>query len=642
MGERTPLALVSPAASARMAVAESLTNLAAADIKDIATIRLSANWMSAASHPGEGSVLYEAVQAVGMDLCPKLGLTIPVGKDSMSMKTQWDGKSVTAPLSLIVTGFGPVEDTSATWTPELRTDVDEETVLVFLDLAQGHQRLAGSAITQVYNLLGDQAPDVVDAGLIKGFWDGLVALRAVGKSRGKEVVLAYHDRSDGGLFTTIAEMSFAGHVGVSVDVSKIAKTKEDVIPALFNEELGAVIQIRKSDISIVQEAFKGCRLGGNSSQESVMVLGSVGAQHSTPLLFTFGSDEQVLYTESRVILHRAWAETSYKMQSLRDDPVTAQSEYDSILDAQDPGLHVSLTFDPSDNIVAPLLKVPSEQRPRVAILREQGVNSMFEMAWAFHSSGFTAVDVHMTDLLSGRVNLGSYVGLACPGGFSYGDVLGAGAGWAKSVLMNPVARTELQEFFGRKDTFTIGICNGCQMLAQLKSIIPGAEGWPVFVRNRSEQFEARVATLEVLKSHDGGSTTISEVFFKGMEGSKIPIAVAHGEGRAEFSSAQALERAAAGGVDSCLALRYVDNYGAPAGPERYPLNPNGSPLGVAGVVSVGDGGKVLALMPHPERVVRGVANTWATPGLARAGGEDGGWIRMFRNARLWVEKNKSL
>ncbi|KAI8622761.1 Phosphoribosylformylglycinamidine synthase [Chytriomyces sp. MP71] len=623
MGERTPLALISPAASARMAVAEALTNILAANVKNLGDVRLSANWMSAADHPGEGSALYEGVFAVGIDLCPKLGVTIPVGKDSMSMKTRWtdpstnEAKAVTAPLSLIITAYGPVADTSKTMTPELRT-VGEPSILVFVDLSLGKQRMGGSSLAQVYNLFGNQAPDVEDAEAFKAFWKSINQLGEDGNT-----LLAYHDRSDGGLFATIAEMSFAGHSGVELDVTALGA---DYIASLFNEELGVVIQIRKSHFEKVKNTFTANGFPANH----VHNIGSVGSKHSTS--FTIHHSGKVVLSSSRVILHRIWAETSYKMQSLRDDPESALQEYNSLLDARDPGLQAHLTFNPSDvplQIHFPL----SQRKPKVAVLREQGVNSFGELAWAFHSAGFTCVDVHMTDVIHGRVSLAGFSGLACPGGFSYGDVLGAGAGWAKSILLNTNARRELSTFFERKDTFTVGICNGCQMLAGLKSIIPGAEGWPVFVRNNSEQFEARVATLEVV-----GGETLSKVFFDGMEGSRIPIAVAHGEGRAQFTSDAERDAAVGGGKKGCLSLRYVDNYGAPAGPERYPYNPNGSPCGIAGVVSVGDGGKVLAMMPHPERVVRGVANTWATPGLDRAGGADAGWMRMFRNARIWVER----
>ncbi|KAJ3121485.1 hypothetical protein HK100_012360 [Physocladia obscura] len=629
MGERTPLALISPAASARMAVAEALTNIVAANVKSLGDVRLSANWMSSADHPGEGSALYDGVAAVGLDLCPKLGVTVPVGKDSMSMKTRWtdpqnnEAKSVTAPLSLIITAYGPVEKTSKTLTPELRA-IEEATVLVFIDLGLGKQRMGGSALAQVYNLIGNQAPDVENAEAFKAFWKSMNHLSDAG-----EIVLAYHDRSDGGLFTTVAEMSFAGHIGVHLDVSTLGS---DCVSILFNEELGAVIQIRASHVAQVKAAF----VSNGFPVQHIHVIGTVGKKLSTSFSINYAG--KTVFSESRVILQRVWAETSYKMQSLRDEPVSALAEFNSLLDSSDPGLSSKLTFDPSEvplRVHYPLSVI----KPKVAILREQGINSFGELAWAFHSAGFVCVDIHMTDIINGRATLESFRGLACPGGFSYGDVLGAGAGWAKSILLNTNARRELSTFFKRADTFTVGICNGCQMLAGLKSIIPGAQGWPVFVRNSSEQFEARVATVEIVGNNGQNDKNLESVFFAGMEGSKIPIAIAHGEGRAQFQNESDRDAAVAGGKSGCLALRYVDNYGAPAGPEKYPYNPNGSPFGVAGVVSVGDGGKVLAMMPHPERYVRGVANTWASPVVERAGGQDSGWMRVFRNARVWVERH---
>ncbi|KAJ3284942.1 hypothetical protein HK104_009699 [Borealophlyctis nickersoniae] len=617
MGERTPLALVDAAASARMAVAESLTNIAAANVEDLATIRLSANWMSAAAHAGEGSALYEAVKAVGLDLCPKLGITIPVGKDSMSMKTKWKDaagqeKEVTAPLSLIITAYGPVSDVRKTLTPELRTDAGETTLLL-IDLGCGKQRMGGSCLAQAYNQIGNEAPDVTDVEAIKAFWSSIQAAR----SDGNGLVLAYHDRSDGGLFTTIVEMCFAGHVGCAVDLSPLGGS--DPAAALFNEELGAVIQVRTADVEKVESIFASHKFPSQHFHR----IGTVSAKGSDTITFAWGTT--IRLAGSRVAWHRRWAETSYRMQSLRDNPACAQSEYDSLLDTSDPGLHAALTYDPSEDIAAPLLKTPAEHRPRVAVLREQGVNSYAEMAFAFDRAGFAAVDVHMTDIHSGIVSLNSFVGLACPGGFSYGDVLGAGAGWAKSILLNPRAKSEFQTFFERKDTFSLGICNGCQMLSVLKPLIPGAASWPAFLRNKSEQFEARVCMTEVMPS--------PSILLRGMEGSRLPIAVAHGEGRSEFASVEDMETAVSQGL---VAVRFVDNYGSPAGPERYPFNPNGSPLGITGVTTLD--GRVTALMPHPERVVRGGANTW---GSERSGwGEDGGWMRMFRNARVWVEQNR--
>ncbi|KAJ3144092.1 hypothetical protein HK101_002809, partial [Irineochytrium annulatum] len=627
MGERTPVALVSAGASARMAVCESLTNLLAADVPDLRTVRLSANWMAAADHPGEGVGLYEAVKAVGLELCPALGITIPVGKDSMSMKSKWtdpasgQARSVVAPLSLIITAYGEVNDSTKTWTPELNTDVPS-TCLVFIDVGLGKQRMGASCLAQCYGEVGADAADLTDVEAFKALWKGMTELRSKG------CVLAYHDRSDGGLLTTVLEMCFAGHVGCEIDIGPLGN---DAIAALFNEELGVVIQVQDNKVDLVKSTLEAARF----PTEHVHRLGKVGTKYSTDV--TISKNGSLIFKESRIVLHRAWAETSYRMQSLRDDPRSSRAEYDSILDATDPGLATHLTFNPSE---LPVLKTPSGNlgsRPRVAILREQGVNSHGELAFAFHCAGFESVDVHMTDIISSKVTLEGFRGLACPGGFSYGDVLGAGAGWAKSVLFNPVAKNQLKNFFARPDSFTIGVCNGCQMLSQLASLIPGAKGWPTFVRNRSEQFESRVALLEVVAEQADGKRS---VFFDGMTGSRIPVAVAHGEGRAEFASEVDLERAASRG--GCMALRYVDNRGAPADASRYPFNPNGSPMGLAGVMSVGDGGKVLALMPHPERIIRGATNTWALPRLDRieggGSGEFGGWIRLFKNARAWVDR----
>ncbi|KAI8832907.1 phosphoribosylformylglycinamidine synthase [Chytridium lagenaria] len=627
MGERTPLALLSPAASARMAVAESLTNLLAAPVATLSEVRLSANWMCAASHPGEGSGLYEAVKAVGMDLCPKLGITIPVGKDSMSMKTRWTdeggAKEVTAPVSLIVTAYAPVDNSSATFTPELVRE--EGTVLLFCDLANGATRLGGSVLAQVYNQVGDIAPDVDHPELLQAFTKALKEIRG---ETGKPLILAYHDRSDGGLFTTVLEMCFAGHVGCNIDISSYSKG--DAIAALFNEELGVVLQVALKDVATLRQVFA----KHGFPETLVHVLGNV-ASSSTDIRITANAGRDIVFEGSRIALHRAWAETSYRMQALRGDPDVSLEEFNTLLDVSDPGLNASIPFDVS---VPPVSLIPGANvtnRPRVAVLREQGINSHGELAYAFHAAGFEAVDVHMTEILSGKISLEGFVGLGMPGGFSYGDVLGAGAGWAKSILMNPVARRELQTFFNREDTFTIGICNGCQALTQLKELIPGAEAWPAFVKNRSEMFEARVCTVEVLG--DGG------VFFGGMKGARIPIAVAHGEGRAEFDGVEDVESVVGNGGKGSLALRYVDHYGAPAGPGRYPFNPNGSPLGVAGVLNGGkSGGRILALMPHPERFVTVNANTWALPRRERVSGEkvNGPWVRMFENARAWVEKNK--
>ncbi|KAI8587165.1 CobB/CobQ-like glutamine amidotransferase domain-containing protein [Geranomyces variabilis] len=626
MGERTPSALVNPAASARMAVAESLTNLVAANVEKLDTVRLSANWMSAADHPGEGAALYAAVQAVGMDLCPKLGLTIPVGKDSMSMKQKWtdakgEQKSVTSPLSLIITAYGPVADVRRTLTPQLRTtEKGDETVLLLVDLGCGKERLGGSCLAQVYNQVGHETPDVEDVAALAAFWTAMQTLHR----DNADTVLAYHDRSDGGLFATVLEMCFAGRVGASVDLSPLAGA--DPAAALFNEELGAVLQVRKADVARVVGEFA----AAGYPKQHLHVIGTVGKPASDEIAFTWGGS--VRLRGSRVAFHRRWAETSYRMQSLRDNPACAKSEYDALLNDADPGLAAHLTFDMTQaekEFKAAVNAVPDSRRPKVAILREQGVNSYAELAFAFHSAGFDAVDMHMTDILSGTTDaLDGYVGLALPGGFSYGDVLGAGAGWAKSILLNTTARATFERFFAREDTFAIGICNGCQMLAALAPIVPGAgDTWPRFVRNESEQFEARVCVVEISRETDS-------LFFKGMEGSRIPIAVAHGEGRAQWVGGNANANS------KVVAARFVANDGG-AADAAYPANPNGSPGGVTAVTA--NGGRVLALMPHPERVVRDGANTWRDADVN--GREWAPWMQMFWNVRKWVaerEQQKSL
>ncbi|KAJ3162162.1 hypothetical protein HDU88_007082 [Geranomyces variabilis] len=624
MGERTPSALVNPAASARMAVAESLTNLVAANVEKLDTVRLSANWMSAADHPGEGAALYAAVQAVGMDLCPKLGLTIPVGKDSMSMKQKWtdakgEQKSVTSPLSLIITAYGPVADVRRTLTPQLRTtEKGDETVLLLVDLGCGKERLGGSCLAQVYNQVGHETPDVENVAALAAFWTAMQTLRR----DNADTVLAYHDRSDGGLFATVLEMCFAGRVGASVDLSPLAGA--DPAAALFNEELGAVLQVRKADVARVVREFA----AAGYPKQHLHVIGTVGKPASDEISFRWGGS--VRLRGSRVAFHRRWAETSYRMQSLRDNPACAKSEYDALLNDADPGLAAHLTFDMTQaekEFKAAINTVPDSRRPKVAILREQGVNSYAELAFAFHSAGFDAVDMHMTDILSGTTEaLDGYVGLALPGGFSYGDVLGAGAGWAKSILLNTTARATFERFFAREDTFAIGICNGCQMLAALAPIVPGAgDTWPRFVRNESEQFEARVCVVEI-------SLETDSLFFRGMEGSRIPIAVAHGEGRAQWVGGDGSN---ANANSKVVAARFVGNDGG-AADAAYPANPNGSPGGVTAVTA--NGGRVLALMPHPERVVRDGANTWRDADVN--GREWAPWMQMFWNARKWVAERE--
>jgi len=601
MGERTPLALLNAPASGRMAVAEAVTNIAAADIARLADVRLSANWMAPCGEPGEDADLYATVRAVGEEFCPALGITIPVGKDSLSMKTVWAAEEgerrMIAPLSLIVSAFAPVRDVRRTLTPFLRTDLGD-TRLLLIDLGAGRDRLGGSCLAQVHGCLGRETPDCDDPALLKAFFAAVRELSARG------LILAYHDRSDGGLFVTLAEMAFAGRCGLDVD---LRDEVSDAVAALFAEELGAVLQVRADHVDEVRDILTAAGLGAISR-----VLGRVipGADR-----LQIRAGEQSLVDELCVDLRRAWSETSYRMQALRDHPQCALEQLEAWLDENDPGLHAQLTYDPAEDVAAPYIL--RGERPRVAILREQGVNSQAEMAAVFERAGFAAFDVHMTDLLEGRARLSDYLGLVACGGFSYGDVLGAGEGWAKSILFHAAVRDAFAAFFGRADTFSLGVCNGCQMMAAIKALIPGAQHWPRFVRNRSEQFEGRLSMVEVLDS--------PSLFFAGMRGSRLPIAVAHGEGRAEFASP--LDRSACE-QGSLAALRFVDNGGSAT--ERYPANPNGSPAGVTGLTT--RDGRATIVMPHPERVYRTVQNSWHPDDW----GEDGGWTRMFRNARVWV------
>ena len=604
MGERTPVALLNFAASARLAVAESLTNIAGTDIGDLNRIKLSANWMSAAGHPGEDAGLYDAVHAIGEELCPALGLTIPVGKDSMSMKTKWndngEDKSVTAPLSLVITAFGRVEDIRKTVTPELRTDKGDSRI-VAIDLSNGKNRLGGSCLAQVYKQLGTETPDVDSPELLKGFFDAMQRLVR------EEKLLAYHDRSDGGLFTSVVEMAFAGHTGVDIDISKLAG---DDLSVLFSEEIGAVIQIREDDVEAIHEIFAEFGI-----LDSCTDVGRINNEDT----IRFSRDGNVVLENSRTYYRTVWAETTFKMQSLRDNSECAEQEHALKFDTEDPGLNTHLTFDINEDIVAGHIAsdAENESNPKVAILREQGVNSHVEMAASFDRAGFFAVDIHMTDVLAGRVDLNDYKGLVACGGFSYGDVLGAGEGWAKSILFNDNARAMFREFFHREDTFSLGVCNGCQMLSNLKEIIPGAELWPHFVQNKSERFEARFSLVEIQES--------PSILFKGMEGSRMPIAVSHGEGHAEFKSDAAIDAANDSGT---VSVRYVDNYGQVT--ETYPSNPNGSPDGITSLTTTD--GRVTIMMPHPERVFRTVANSWHPDEWL----EDSPWVRMFRNARKFV------
>lgn len=525
---------------------------------------------------------------------------------SMKWREGEEQREVSAPLSLIVTAFAGIEDVGATWTPQLRTDVAESTILVLFDLAAGKQRLGGSALAQVFKEIGSEAPDVEDSAILKAFLVGTQAIR----DNSPDLVLSYHDRSDGGLFTTIAEMSFAGRVGVEIYLDGLA-SNDDPVAALFNEELGAVVQIRVSDYDRLASTF--ARVGLPPSHiRRIGQVKSAGDQS-----FTVLRNKEVLYTSTRTALQQAWAETSYRMQLLRDDPVGAKQEYDLISDETHTGLSYQPTFTPQPSLSL-------AHRPRVAILREQGVNGQIEMAWAFTAAGFEAVDVHMSDILNGAVTLQSFRGLAACGGFSYGDVLGAGKGWANSVLLHDTARKEFESFFARKDTFTLGVCNGCQFLSHLREIIPGAESWPSFKPNTSERFEGRVCMVEVVP----GQVTANSVFLSDMVGSKLPVAVAHGEGRVSFREAQDQETLVSGGL---VAVRYVDAKGTPT--EAYPLNPNGSPLGITGVQT--PDGRVLALMPHPERVAQLVSNSWYPIGVKDAWKDIGPWFKMFQNAREW-------
>jgi phosphoribosylformylglycinamidine synthase len=595
MGERSPIAVIDAPASGRMAIGEAITNIAAASIDSLKKIKLSANWMAAAGYQGEDAALFDTVKAVGMELCPALGIAIPVGKDSLSMKTVWEDKTMTAPLSLVVTAFAPVADIGLTLTPQLRCVQDEDSALILIDLGAGKNRLGGSVLAQVYNQLGSESPDLDDASLLKAFFDTIQALNAQHK------LLSYHDRSDGGLLATVAEMMFASRLGVTLTLDSLG---EDALAALFNEELGAVLQVRQSDCKDVVELLKHSGL-----IDCTYVIGKVNTDEQQLNIRHMG---EMIYSAGRAELQSIWSELSYRMQALRDNPECAQQQFERITDDADPGLNVALTFDVNDDVTA---RFKHAARPKVAILREQGVNGHVEMAAAFDRAGFTSIDVHMSDIIHGRVSLADFTGLVACGGFSYGDVLGAGGGWAKSILFNPRCRDEFAAFFRRPDTFGLGVCNGCQMMSGLKDIIPGAEHWPRFMRNNSEQFEARVALVEVQKS--------PSILFAGMEGSRMPVAIAHGEGRAEFAADPALVLEA-----GAVALCYVDNYGELT--TEFPANPNGSPFGITGLTTTD--GRFTIMMPHPERCFRTLQNSWHPDDW----NEYGAWMRMFRNARAWV------
>jgi phosphoribosylformylglycinamidine synthase len=599
IAERAPVALLDAPASGRLAVAEAITNIAAADIVRLQDVRLSANWMAACGEPGEDAALYATVRAVGIELCATLGITIPVGKDSLSMRTAWhdaEGEHrVLAPVSLVVTAFAPVGDARRTLTPVL--DLTLPSQLLLIDLGGGKDRLGGSCWAQVHGQHGGVPADLDSPQLLASFFLALRELKDAG------LALAYHDRSDGGLLVTLVEMGFASHCGLAIDLGPQA----DAIAACFAEEPGAVIQVPAARSGEALEILARCGLSGAAR--------AVGAPVAAQQL-TVRCGGEVLLSASMTALRRRWSAVSFRMQELRDNPECAREEYERLLDEADPGLHARLSFDPAEDITAPY--VSRGRRPAVAVLREQGVNSQTEMGAVFTRAGFDAFDVHMTDILAGRVSLDRFQGLVACGGFSYGDVLGAGEGWAKSILYDARARDGFAAYFARPDTFTLGVCNGCQMLAALQELIPGTAGWPRFLRNRSEQYEARL----VLSQVPGSASPL----FAGMAGSVLPVVVAHGEGRAAFAAgADAAEALVA---DLRVTLQYVDHRDAVT--TRYPFNPNGSPLGIAGICNAD--GRVTAVMPHPERVFRTAQNSWAPPGW----GEDGGWMRLFRNARLFA------
>ena len=633
MGERTPLAVIDAPAAARLAVGEAITNLLAADIKSLSSVKLSANWMAACGVPGEDAKLFDSVKAVGMELCPELGISIPVGKDSLSMKTVWDDsnqiKQVTSPVSLIISAFAPVSDVRKTSTPLLITKesgVELDTELVLIDLGLSENRMAGSILAQVLNQAGDKAPDLDNPKTLRNFAEAIIKLRHNGN------ILAYHDRSDGGLFTTIAEIAFTSHIGISLNVDMLVLEKghesdfgdsknwaqqvsgrrdEQTLKALFNEELGAVIQIKRESRD---EVFSVLREFGLSANSHIVGKPNTNGQ------IEIWRDAKKLFAVPRNVLHKLWQSTSWQISRLRDNPVCADSENDLVDDVSDPGMSPLITFDISKNVAAPYLNLNSQ--PKVAILREQGVNSHLEMAYAMSSAGFETHDVHMSDLLTGKVSLADYKGLVACGGFSYGDVLGAGEGWAKTILFNEKLRNSFEKFFNQNDTFGLGICNGCQMLSNLAEIIPGTASWPKFTKNISEQYEARLAMVEVQKS--------VSIFLNGMEGSRLPIAVAHGEGFANFEAKGSLSDA----YDSNLvALKYIDSYGKPT--QTYPLNPNGSPDGVTGLTNLD--GRFTVLMPHPERVFRVAQMSWAPREWNQLENGLSPWMRMFQNARNWTK-----
>ena len=628
IGERTPLAILDALASGRIAIGECLTNLAAAYVGEISNVKLSANWMVAAGEPGEDANLYDTVKAVGMELCPSLGICIPVGKDSMSMRTNWKDSSgkeqkQVSPLSLLITGFSSVGDVRKTVTPDLKST---DSVLLLIDLGKGKNRLGGSALAQVYNQIGNQTPDLDDPKKFLGFFNAIQELIK------EDLLLSYHDRSDGGLFVTLAEMAIAGRKGIEVLLDKLAKNSKDhstvnvqrstfdVLSILFAEELGAVVELDKSKLA---EVMVIC--AKHNISDITHLIGTTTADKKLKVQL----NNESIYTESITVLNRIWSELTYQMQAQRDNPDCAQEAYDTLLDEENNGLVVKPNFDldavenferrTSNAEHRTLSSGHSKNRPKVAILREQGINGHNEMAFAFDRAGFESIDVHMTDLFASRVNFDDFCGLVACGGFSYGDVLGAGSGWAKSILYNSQLKDMFTAFFERTDTFTLGVCNGCQMISQLKGIIPGADHWPQFKRNRSEQFEARFVNVEVLES--------PSIFFDGMAGSLLPVPVAHGEGRADFSQTGNLEKCLA---SKQVSMRYTDHNGNPT--QTYPYNPNGSPDGVTAFTTTD--GRATILMPHPERCFRAVQMSYRPVGTFTD--ETGPWMKLFQNARRYA------
>jgi len=597
MGERSPIAVHNAAASGRIAVGEAITNILSAPIGDIADIKLSANWMSSIMTDRLKQDLYETVEAISVDFCSKIGITIPVGKDSLSMQTSWVNEEKqyknTAPLSLVISAFSPIDDVNNVITPQLKDK--SESILLLIDLGQGQNRMGGSCLSQIYNRSLGETPDIENPEVLKKFFNAITKLKS------RMLIQAYHDRSDGGLFACVSEMAFAGNMGL--DLSLEAANQEELLKLLFSEELGCVIQIQNGDLDDVLDI-----LNEASLSNSIYPIGTVVKDKQISI-----KNNEFNHSFDLKTLRQAWSKMSYEMQKLRDNPETAEEGFKKILDVNDPGLNPKIKFGPTQIDYKRLTK----SSPKVAILRDQGVNSQIEMAVAFNKAGFNAYDIHMTDILNGQVNLDQYIGLVVCGGFSYGDVLGAGGGWAKSVLFNENAQNQFKTFFHREETFSLGICNGCQMMSQLKDLIPGADHWPRFVRNLSEQFEARLNMVEVLESNS--------IFLNGMEGSMIPIATSHGEGRVQYSNdgdMNALIEA------SGVTIRYVDNFGQPA--INYPDNPNGSESGFAGFCS--EDGRSTIMMPHPERVMRTEQFSWCPDDWK----DHGPWARFFVNARDWI------